>query len=245
MHFLIASVIAATMLVQAQTLPKRMPDAQMDGFKGAVKLVRTAIERSPGVTDPVEDSSYDNQGRLTARTVYERGAAAWSSTFEYTDDGTRIETRTYALRAPVTRLEPKYGRVPPRHFTESGAELFCRTIDADAFGRPLTEFTYTGREPRKSPPVARVVYQYVRGKPSAVTYFERFPEVQVRREVFAFDRQLVWNETIVYEPNQPSPEKRTWTDTLDTAGNWTRRIDRRLRAGQETLRTYVRTIEYF
>ena len=79
MHFLMATVIAATMLVQAQTAPKRLPDAQMDGLKGAVKVVHTAIERSPGVSDPVEDSTYDNQGRLTTRTVYERGAAVWSS----------------------------------------------------------------------------------------------------------------------------------------------------------------------
>jgi len=244
-HFLVATVIAATMLVQAQTAPKRLPDAQMDGLKGAVKLVHTAIERSPGVSDPVEDSTYDNQGRLTARTVYERGAAVWSSTYQYVESGARVEARTYAVRAPVTRLEPKNGRIPPRSFNESGAELFCRTVDADAFGRPLTEFTYTGREPKKYPPVARVVYQYQRGKPSAITYFERYPEVQVRREVYVFDRQLVWNETIVYEPNQPNPERRTWTDTLDPAGNWTRRIDRRLRAGAETVLTYVRTIEYW
>lgn len=243
MHVLMSTLIAATMLVQAQTASKRFPDAQMDGFKGAVKTVRTSAERSPGVTETVEESTYDGQGRLVARAGYELGALAWSSKFEYQQDGTRVEERTYAVRPPVTRLEPKNGRVPPRYFTASGAELFCRTVDTDAFGRPLAEYTYTGREPKKHPHVARVVYQYVGGRPSAATYYERFPEVQVRREVFALDRKLVWSETIVYEQGK-APEKRTWTDTLDPTGNWTRRIDRRVRGGQETLVTYVRAIQY-
>lgn len=244
MHTLMATLVTVALLVQAQTPSKRFPDVQMDGFKGAVRTVRTEIERSTGVTEPVDESRYDEQGRLVARIVYEGGAVVWTSAFENLEDGVRIETRTYTGRAPVTRLEPKNGRVPPRYFTESGAELFSRTIDADAFGRPLSEFTYTGRVPKKHPAIGRVVYQYQRGKPSAVTYFERYPEVQVRREVFAFDRQLVWNETIVYEPNQP-PEKRTWTDTLDANGNWKRRIDRRVRGGQETVLTYIRTITYW
>ena len=244
MHTLMATLVAATMLIQAQTPAKRMSDAQMDGLKGAVKRVQTAIERSPGVTEPVEDSTYDADGRLVARSLYERGSVASTSAFEHLATGERVESRTYAVRPPMTRLEPKNGRFPPRLFTESGAELFSRTIDTDALGRPLTAFTYTGREPKKHPPIARVVYQYARGKPVAVTYFERYPEVQVRREVFVFDRQNVWNETIVYEPNQPNPERRSWTDTVDAAGNWTKRIDRRTRAGQETLLTVVRTITY-
>ena len=46
MHTLMATLVAVAMLVQAQTPSKRFPDVQMDGFKGAVKTVRTAIESS-------------------------------------------------------------------------------------------------------------------------------------------------------------------------------------------------------
>lgn len=243
MQIMIAVLVASTMLVQAPAV-KPMSDAQRDGLKAGARTVTTAIERSPGVTEPVEDATYDEQGRLTKRVTYDRGAVLSTSTFEHLDGGVRIESRTYANRPPVTRLEPKNGRKPPRFFDESGAELFCRTVTFDAAGRPLAEFTYTGREPMKHPAIARVVYQYQRGKPSATTYFERYPEVQVRRDVFVFDTKGAWTETIVYEPNQPSPEKRTWTDTLDPLENWTRRVERRLRAGQEVIVTYVRTITY-
>ena len=78
MHTLMATLVAVAMLVQAQTPSKRFPDVQMDGFKGAVKTVRTAIERSTGVTEPVDESKYDEQGRLVARIVYEGGAVAVS-----------------------------------------------------------------------------------------------------------------------------------------------------------------------
>lgn len=244
MQVLIVMLAGAALLVQGATAPTRMTDAQLDGLKAGARTVKTAIERSAGVTEPVEESTYDEQGRLVKRIVYERGVVQSTSNFEHVEGGVRIETRAYAERPPVTRLEPKNGRVPARYFDESGAEVFSRTMDFDAGGRPLAAFTYTGREPKKGPPVGRVVFQYARGKPSATTYFERYPEVQVRRDVFVVDRRGVWNETIVYDPTSPTPEKRTWTDTLDPLGNWVRREDRRVRAGQETRLVYVRTIGY-
>ena len=64
-----ATLVTVALLVQAQTQSKRFPDVQMDGFKGAVRTVRTEIERSTGVTEPVDESSYDEQGRLVARRI--------------------------------------------------------------------------------------------------------------------------------------------------------------------------------
>ncbi|MCC6745266.1 MAG: hypothetical protein IT175_15505 [Acidobacteria bacterium] len=244
MQGLLVVLFGSLMLAQAGTVPARWTDVKMDGLKAGPRTVSTAIERPSGAKEQVDESTFDGEGRLVKRIVYRAGVVLYTSTFEHPEGGVRVEVRRYADRPPLSRLEPKNGRVPPRYFDESGAELFCRTIDFDAGGRPLAEFTYAGREPRKGPPAARVVYQYTAGRPSAATYFERFPEQQVRREVFVYDRQRVWTETIVYDPVFPSPEKRTWTDTLDPLGNWIRREDVRTRAGQEVRLVYVRTIGY-
>lgn len=241
----VVALVAAAMTVSAQTAPRRMTDAEMDGLSGKVHTVRVEVERVTGVLELLEESTYDLAGRLEARTVYEKGVAVTSSTFEHPSDSLRIETRRYAVAVPLTRLTPRAGRMPPRVFDATGAELFCRQVDFDAAGRPLAEATYPGREPKKTPAVGRYVYRFLNGRRSEAVVYGRFPEQQIRKETFVYDLAGKWTETIVYDPDYPSPEKRTWIDTNDATGNWTKRFDRRSRSGRLTTMSLRRTIVYY
>lgn len=245
----VALVLVIASSVAAQERPRK-PDRERDDLYGPVKAVNvaTSVPGDASKFEPVEDSTYSENGALVGRSSYVDGRLAAKTTFG-PDEPTGRPVATTSLvgmgfGVRTTRLQPRDETVMPKP-SAGGTYAFRDFRVFDTAGRLINEAIMNGDDP-KAMPLSRIIYRYdPKGRMAERTRSYGSQGAIVDREVFTYDEHDHVSESLRYRQGNLLPTKRTYSYTYDERGNWTKRTATEQLGGVATSVVTTRTISYY
>ena len=220
-------------------------DRDLDGLVGSVKRIEEEVTEvktkdgklTEGSRRRYRSVTYDRQGRMTRRWMNVTGTSSTDQTFSYDKKGARHVR--YKIFNPLINSAPESGN------EESAVHVFHFDADRSA----LHEDVYVGDEATPNGRTQRSTYQFdVGGRLTEKISYTIQGDVAVR-DVYTYgtDRHHP-TERRLFGFGRPTPQTIKYTYTLDSQGNWIKRVEENTLANHErTVRIKItyRKISYY
>jgi hypothetical protein len=207
-------------------------DRDLDGLVGLVKRVEEEVAEmkmkggklTEGSQRPYCLVTYDRQGRMTRRWMNVTGSSSTDQSFSYDKEGARHAR--YKIFNPLVKS------------TAEALHVFHFDADENA----LHEDVYVGDKPARAARTQRYMYRFGTGGRLAEKIFYTTQGDVAVRDVYTYGADRHPTERRLYGFGNPTPQTIKYTYTLDSQGNWIKRVEENTQANQE--RTQRITITY-